>query len=359
VIVALALIAGGFVIGRIVKDNGSSSATPTSLSSDRSTTVPRGGSTTTGGTGTTTPATRSTAPPSTVAATPSLDPAMEPAAAAAKAIKPAVVQLETGSGLGSGFIFTTDGHILTAAHVVGNSKTLTIRLGDGRTLSGTVLGSDRNTDVAVVKMDPIADMPVASLALNIPLQVGQAVLAVGSPFGLDQTVTAGIVSSVNRPVEVDSSVVAMVQTDASINPGNSGGALVDMKARVIGINDQIASSSGDNAGVGFAIPIDTAYDVAQRIINNQPLDVGYLGIAGDDTTSGQPGALVTAITPASPAAKAGVKVADVIVEFDNQPIRSFAELVAQVRKHHPGDKLQIKLLRSGTNMTVDVTLGKQ
>jgi putative serine protease PepD len=284
---------------------------------------------------------------------------MEPAAAAAKAIKPAVVQLENQSGLGSGFIFTTDGHILTAAHVVGNSKTMTVRLGDGRTLTGSVLGADKNTDVAVVKIDPFPNMPVASLALNIPLQVGQSVLAVGSPFGLDQTVTAGIVSSVNRPVDVGTSVVAMVQTDASINPGNSGGALVDLKARVIGINDQIASSSGGNVGVGFAIPIDTAYDVAQRIIKGESLDVGFLGIGGDDPTSGQPGALVTSITPGSPAAQAGIKAADVIVQIDDQPIRSYTELVAQVRRHRPNDKVQIKLTRGTTPMTISVTLAKR
>jgi S1-C subfamily serine protease len=185
-------------------------------------------------------------------------------------------------------------------------------------------------------------------------------LAIGSPFGLDQTVTAGIVSSVNRPVEVNRSVVAMVQTDASINPGNSGGALVDIKGRVIGINDQIASSSGDNAGVGFAIPIDTAYDVAQRIINHQSLDVGFLGIAsGDDPTDGEPGALVTQVTPGSPAASAGIKVGDIINQIDDQPVRSYMELVAQVRRHRPNDKIQLKLRRGDDTITVSVTLGKR
>lgn len=356
-LVAIGLI-GGFVIGRVANDKNTSSTATTTIPAT-STLVPRVGSTTTTPSGSSATSAPSSGPPSTITATPSLDPGMEPAAAAAKAIKPAVVQLETPSGLGSGFIFTTDGDILTAAHVVGRSKTLTVRLGDGHTLTGTVLGADQNTDVAVVKIDPFANMPVASLALNIPLQVGQSVLAVGSPFGLDQTVTAGIVSSVNRPVDVGSSVVAMVQTDASINPGNSGGALVDLKARVIGINDQIASSSGGNVGVGFAIPIDTAYDVAQRIIKGESLDVGYLGINSDDTTSGDPGALVTNVAAGSPAAQAGIKVSDVIVQIDDQPIRSYTELIAQIRRHRPNDKVQIKLVRGGATQTISVTLGKK
>ena len=204
-------------------------------------------------------------------------------------------------------------------------------------------------------------MPIASLALGIPLDVGQSVLAVGSPFGLEQTVTAGIVSNVDVPVEVEPQRRAMVQTDASINQGNSGGALVDLKGRVIGINDQIASTSGDNAGIGFAIPIDVAHDVAQRIISGESLEVGFLGVASnEDPPDGQGGALVTQVTPDSPAARAGLTQGDVVIEINGQPIRSYQELVAQVRSHRPDDKVDLEIRRGRRHVTVSqVTLGRR
>jgi S1-C subfamily serine protease len=209
----------------------------------------------------------------------------------------------------------------------------------------------------VVKITPFDGMPVASLALNDPPVVGQTVLAIGSPFGLDQTVTEGIVSSVGRPVEVGNGVVAMLQTDASINHGNSGGALADIDGRVMGINDQIASSSGDNAGVGFAIPIDIAYDVAQRIINGQSLDVGYLGVTTGENTASQPGALVTQVQANSPADKAGLKDGDIVFQVGDQAVRNYIELQAQVRQHRPGDSVALKVHRNGSDVTVNVTLG--
>jgi S1-C subfamily serine protease len=347
VAVALGLVGGGIAVGSAIGDD-DSTAHPTSAttglvgSSTTARSTSQGGST------------------ATTVAPPALDEQLEPAAAAAKAIKPAVVQLETNTGLGSGFIFSDDGHILTAAHVVGGSRTVSVRLGDGRTVEGTVLGTDPNTDVAVVKIDPFEDMPIASLALGVPLDVGQSVLAVGSPFGLEQTVTAGIVSNVDVPVEVGPSVVPMVQTDASINQGNSGGALVDLKSRVIGINDQIASTSGDNAGIGFAIPIDVAHDVAQRIISGQSLDVGFLGVASnEDPPDGRGGALVTQVTPDSPAERAGLRQGDVVIEVDGQPIRGYLELVAQVRSHRPDDRLELEVRRGDDTVTVPVTLGRR
>jgi len=273
---------------------------------------------------------------------------------------PAVVQLSTQAGLGSGFIFDNAGHILTAAHVTDGASTVEVQLAGGRTLQGTVVGSDQNTDVSVVKIDPFDGMPIAALALNDPPVVGQTVLAIGSPFGLDQTVTEGIVSSVGRPVEVNNGVVAMLQTDASINHGNSGGALADLQGRVLGINDQIASSSGDNAGVGFAIPIDLANDVAQRIMNGESLDVGYLGVStGENPSSNDPGALITQVVAGSPADKAGLKEGDVVYQVGDQQVRSYIELQAQVRQHRPGDKVDLKVHRNGSDVTVTVTLGTQ
>jgi S1-C subfamily serine protease len=356
-VVALGLLGGGFAVGRALEDDNSSSASPSTTAAhvqSTSATVPRTTSTTTGSSsGSSSSGTQATQAPK-------LDSSLEPAAAAAKALMPAVVQLSTQSGLGSGFIFDSAGHILTAAHVTDGASTIEVQLADGRTLQGTVVGSDDNTDVSVVKIDPFDGMPVAALALNDPPVVGQTVLAIGSPFGLDQTVTEGIVSSVGRPVEVNNGVVAMLQTDASINHGNSGGALADLEGRVMGINDQIASSSGDNAGVGFAIPIDLANDVAQRIINGESLDVGYLGVStGENPSSNDPGALITQVVSGSPADKAGLKEGDVVYQVGDQPIRSYIELQAQIRQHRPGDKVDLKVHRNGSDVTVTVTLGTQ
>lgn len=293
-------------------------------------------------------------------APPSLDRSKEPIAAAAAAVKPAVVQLETPIGLGSGFIYDPNGYILTAAHVVEGATKVTVRLGDGSSKAGTVLGVDPNTDVAVVKIEPFPDMPIAALALDETPVVGQTAVAIGSPYGLDQTVTAGIVSAVNRPVPVGPSIVPMVQTDAPINSGNSGGALIDLDARVIGINDQIRTGSGDNSGIGFAIPITLAYDVAGRIVRGESLEVGYLGISsGNDTTFGQAGALVTRVEPASPADKGGLQVGDVVIEIDGDAIRSFDELVAQVRSRKPGDTVELTVLRDDKTTNIKVTLSKK
>jgi S1-C subfamily serine protease len=350
VIVALGLLGGGFAVGRTLEDDSTSAApaTTAALAQNTSATTQRPTSTT---------ASSSLTTSSGTAPAPPLDNSLEPAAAAAKALMPAVVQLSTQQGLGSGFIFDSAGHILTAAHVTDGATVVEVQLADGSTLQGTVVGSDPNTDVSVVKIDPFDGMPVASLALNDPPVVGQTVLAIGSPFGLDQTVTEGIVSSVGRPVEVGNGVVAMLQTDASINHGNSGGALADLDGRVMGINDQIASSSGDNAGVGFAIPIDIAYDVAQRIINGQSLDVGYLGVTTGENSGSQPGALVTQVQPGSPAEKAGLKDGDVVYQIGDQAIRNYIELQAQVRQHRPGDTVQLQVHRNGDDVTVKVTLG--
>jgi putative serine protease PepD len=355
VIVALGLLGGGFAVGRALEDDSSTSASSTTLARAQptsATTAPKASTTTTASSSAPSAAGSQTTTP------PALDKKLEPAAAAAKALMPAVVQLSTQQGLGSGFIFDSAGHILTAAHVTDGAQTVDVQLADGRTLQGTVVGSDVNTDVSVVKIDPFDGMPVAALALNDPPVVGQTVLAIGSPFGLDQTVTEGIISSVGRPVEVNNSVVAMLQTDASINHGNSGGALANLAGQVLGINDQIASSSGDNAGVGFAIPIDIANDVAQRIINGQSLDVGYLGVTtGENTSASEPGALVTQVQANSPAAQAGVKDGDVVYQVGDQPIRSYIELQAQIRQHRPGEKVDLKIHRGGSDVTVTVTLG--
>ncbi len=287
----------------------------------------------------------------------------EPVAAVARVLSPAVVQLQTSSDLGSGVIYDASGLILTAAHVVGDQDTMRVRMADGTQTDGKVLGADQSTDIAVVKIDPTPSMPVAVLATGIDPQVGQMAIAIGSPYGLDQTVTSGIVSAVGRAVETPGGEVAMIQTDAPINPGNSGGALADRLGRVIGINDSIinGNSSGaeaGNVGVGFAIPIDLAKDVADRIVAGEPLTAGYLGVRGSDATGSRSGALIVSVEAGSPAAAAGVQEGDVVTAADDTRIGSMVDLAAAVRTHQPGDEVRLTVYRNGKVLTLTAKLGK-
>ncbi len=215
----------------------------------------------------------------------------EPVADAAAVIVPSVVQIQSGGGVGSGVIYDSNGLILTAAHVVAGADTVTVRFEDGEEVSGTVLGGTSGADVAVVQVDRTG-LPAAELALDEQARVGQMAIAVGSPWGLQGTVTSGIISAVDQPVDGN----ALLQTDAAINPGNSGGALVDREGRVLGINVSIFSMSGANDGVGFAVPIDVAADLADRVVNGESLGFALLGVTGSDVESGQAGALISDVS---------------------------------------------------------------
>jgi len=279
----------------------------------------------------------------------------EPVEAVAKVLSPAVVQIETDQGLGSGIIYDTDGHILTASHVVAGSQEVKVRTAQGDPVTGKVLGSDSASDVAVVKIDGNKNLPVAQLAIGQKVTVGQMAVAIGSPFGLDQTVTAGIVSAVGRSMNTPGGAIPMIQTDAPINPGNSGGALADREGRVIGVNDSIESDSGVNAGVGFAIPIDTAKTVADRIVSGKSAKTAVLGVSAADPTNAD-GALVVQVSSGTPAAKAGLAQGDVVVALDGTRINSSADLTATVRSHQPGDEVTLKVKRNGQSHDVKVTL---
>ena len=284
----------------------------------------------------------------------------EPVAAVAAAVSPAVVQIETDEGLGSGFIYDTDGHILTAGHVVdGAGKTVNVRLADGSVHDGEVIGSDDASDVAVVKIDPIPDMQVANLALGVKVQVGQLAVAIGSPFGLDQTVTSGIVSAVDRPQETPGGAIDMYQIDAPINPGNSGGPVADRKGRVFGMSDSIITQTGENVGVGFLVPIDLAKAVADKIVAGDPVEFAFLGVGADSQTNSVvgDGALVVDVSSGSPADKAGLQEGDRITQVDSAPVRDQIELGARVRSHQPGDTVHITFVRDGDTNTIEVELG--
>lgn len=300
---------------------------------------------------TTLPAT--TIAPSTTSTT-TTRPPLDPVADVAAAVGPAVVQIETISSIGSGVIYDDEGHILTAAHVLnGLSDVVTVRLADGRVFTGVVVGAHEPTDVAVIEIEA-ADLPVARLAVDQPLQIGQLAVALGSPFGLDQTVTAGIVSSVDRLV----GGVAMVQTDAAINPGNSGGPLLDRSGSVIGINDLIFSRTGVNEGVGFAISIDLAAFVAEQIVAGTEVRLGFLGVFVADEAGDVPGALLERIQIGSPAAAAGLRTGDIVIAFDGEPVVNSDALGAKVMRTRPGRVVIIDVVRGGGVLGIEVTIGE-
>jgi putative serine protease PepD len=281
----------------------------------------------------------------------------EPVAAVAAALTPSMVQIQTDLGLGSGVIFDAGGLILTAAHVVGSSDRVLVQLADGSKVDGTVVGADSNSDVAVVRVEA-PGLVAAPLAIDEELLPGQMAIAIGSPFGLDQTVTAGVISSVSRSVVgSDGSVRELIQTDAPINPGNSGGALADRQARVIGINDQIFSRSGGNEGVGFAIPISYAREIADRLVAGESIETATLGVTGTDPSIGTAGGLITGVQPGSPAVAAGLAVGDLVTAVDGAPIQSFTDLAAEIRTHQPGDAIHLTVVRLGTEVELEATLG--
>jgi serine protease Do len=286
-----------------------------------------------------------------------IDPGQEPVAAVALTVSPSVVQIDTTQGLGSGVVYDSSGLIMTNAHVVGNETSVTVRTADGKSVRGQVLGADTGTDIAVVKVVGLS-APAATLATAKPM-VGQITVAVGSPFGLSQSVTSGIVSAVNRPVDNDKGVVVnMIQTDASINPGNSGGALADRAGQIMGINTAIFSQTGENNGIGFAIPIATAKNAADKLVSGQSVAKAGLGLSGPSTTpNGASGAYVKSVTPDGAADLAGIMPGDLIVAVDDTPIHVFDELRGTISAYNPGDTAVITIERDGQRSQVTVTLG--
>jgi putative serine protease PepD len=299
-------------------------------------------------------------------------------AAAAVALKSVVTLNVTGaqgSGTGSGVIIRADGYILTNQHVVAvaqNGGSITATLPDGRTVPASIVGTDTVTDLAVAKVSATG-LTAATFADSDQVKIGQAVVAVGSPLGLDGTVTEGIVSALHRPISGgsdNSAVIDAVQTDAAINPGNSGGALVDLAGRVVGINQSIAtassggrfpgqSSSSGNIGIGFAIPSNTAARVAEQLITSGKAVHAYLGVQArsSSTTTPGTGATLASVESGGPAAAAGLRAGDVVTKVGDRPITSADELVAAVRSYAPGDKVALTIRRGSEEQTVTVTLG--
>jgi len=260
---------------------------------------------------------------------------------------------------GSGFVVDTSGNIVTNDHVVTGATAIKVRFQDGKSVKATLVGTDPSTDVAVIKVNVAAsDLHPLTFASSSAVEVGQPVAAIGSPFGLPETLTSGIVSAVNRTITAPNtySISGAIQTDAPINHGNSGGPLLNASGQVIGVNAQIESDSGGNDGVGFAIPSDAVKSVADTIISGGKVQHAYLGITIATTSSGA-GAQVSAVKAASPALSAGLKAGDVITAIDGTAVTTADDLTAKISAHQPGDKVTLSVTRNGSTLKLDVTLG--
>lgn len=267
--------------------------------------------------------------------------------------------------LGSGFIISADGIILTNAHVVDHADEVTVRLTDKREFKAKVLGVDTRSDVAVLKI-PGKDLPIVNLGDSNAIKQGEWVVAIGSPFGFDNTVTAGIVSAKGRSLP-DANYVPFIQTDVAINPGNSGGPLFNLSGEVVGINSQIYSRTGGYMGLSFAIPIDVALKVADQLQKHGKVHRGRLGVqiqelspelANSFGLKSTKGALVSIVDRDSPADKAGIKAGDVIIAFDGQTVESSRELPMLVGNSQPGTKSTLKIIRQGETRDIEITLGE-
>ena len=266
---------------------------------------------------------------------------------------------QEGQATGSGFVLDDEGHIVTNAHVVEGASSLSVRFADGDEVAATLVGTDPSTDLAVIDVDvPASELTPLSFADESTVEVGDAVVAIGSPFGLESTVTAGIVSALDRTIEAPNgyAIDGAIQTDAAINHGNSGGPLLDASGDVIGVNAQIASESGGNDGVGFAIGVDTVKSVATALADGQEVDHAYLGVSLEDADGGP---RVAAVTSGSPAASGGVRVGDVIVSIDGDRVSSSDELREAIQAHKVGTKVTLTVQRSGDRQQLSVTLGER
>ena len=319
-------------------------------------------------------------------------PSNEPVAQISSQVSPSVVQVnvsniqttpfgeqEQQGGLGSGVIYRSDGYVITNNHVVQGAEQVNIALADGTTVQGEVIGGDERTDIAVVRTER-GDLPAASFNTEGAPTVGQLAVAIGSPSGFESTVTAGVVSGLNREISPQvtgtgaqiPSLVDLIQTDAAISPGNSGGALVNRDAEVIGINVAYLPQTQTGqpiAGLGFAIPADTAVAVADQLIETGAVSTAYLGI-GLANLSPQDaqqfdlpvdsGAIVTNVEPGSAADNAGIRTEDIITAIDDTPIEDSGDLLAALRDYQPGDSARITVVRrNGNEQTLDVTLDER
>ena len=291
----------------------------------------------------------------------------------AEAVAPSVADVQvtvsgpggsTGVGEGSAVVFDADGHLITNDHVVAGAESVRVRLADGSSHDAEVVGTDERSDLAVLRIDS-EDLPTPAWRDELP-RVGEEAVAIGSPFGLEGTVTSGIVSALDRTMPTgEVTLTGLIQTDAAINPGNSGGPLVDASGRVIGINTAIYSRSGANDGVGFAVPSTTVVRVAETLISEGEVVWPHLGVAGGDVDArvaeaydlpADEGALIADVLDDGPAAAAGIEEEDIVVGFDGESITSMAELAAAVTQRQVGDVVTVEVIRGGDEIELEAEL---
>ncbi|MBC7802956.1 MAG: DegQ family serine endoprotease [Candidatus Parcubacteria bacterium] len=268
--------------------------------------------------------------------------------------------------LGSGFIITADGYVLTNAHVIDGADEVTVKLTDKREFKAKVIGADKRTDVALIKIEPNSPLPAVKFGDPTRLRVGEWVVAIGSPFGFENTVTAGIVSAKGRSLPQEN-FVPFIQTDVAINPGNSGGPLFNMRGEVVGVNSQIYSRTGGFMGLSFAIPIDVALDIQKQLREKGRVSRGRIGVVIQEVSKDlatsfgldRPrGALVNSVEKGSPADKAGVEATDIITKFDGKPVESSNDLPRIVGSTRPGASTQLEVWRKGTTRNLSLTVAE-
>jgi S1-C subfamily serine protease len=265
---------------------------------------------------------------------------------------------QPATGEGAGAVYDTKGNILTDEHVVSGASSVKVHFQDGKTASAKVVGTDPSTDVAVIHVDvPPSELHPIQFADSSAAQVGDPVIAIGSPFSLPETTTSGIVSAVGRSITAPNNftITGSIQTDAAINPGNSGGPLLDASGHVLGLNDQIQTNSGSNAGVGFAIPSNTAARIANEIISGHPVKHSYVGVELVGNSTG--GAQIKSVQPSSPGSAAGLQAKDVITAVNGKAITSTQGFIETVDNYAPGQTITLTVKRSGNTQSIQLKLG--
>ena len=266
----------------------------------------------------------------------------------------------TDAGVGSGVIYTEDGYIITNEHVIAGADEIIVRTFDGREYIAGLIGFNKDTDIAVIKIDA-SGLKKAGFTSIKNVKVGEMVIAIGSPFAIEQTVTFGVVSAKGRDITVSSDMMPMVdliQTDTAINPGNSGGPLINISAQVIGINNLIFSPSGASAGIGFAIPSDTAVNIAKQIIKYGRARIPFIGIEMSTSQGEVPGVLIAKVLPGYPAEKAGIRRGDILTRFDGEEIKTSFELYAQMLRHNVDDNIEVEVYRNGAYISLPLVLAE-
>ena len=270
---------------------------------------------------------------------------------------PAVVEIQAGNASGTGFVIDAEGHVVTNDHVVGSEKTVQVRFATGGEEQGRVVATDPSTDLAVIEVDLAGhDVDPVEFGSSADVQVGDSVYAIGNPFGLERSLTAGIVSALDRSITAPNNftINGVIQTDAPVNRGNSGGPLLDAAGNVIGVVSQIQSENGGNIGIGYAVPSDTARTVVDALLKDGEIERGYLGVR---LAEGDNGVTLSTVIENEPADRAGLESGDLVLQAGGKPVDSADDIQGAVSAQKPGDKLELRIRRGDDERTVTVTLG--